>query len=206
MQKQSQIEKEDEYNEEDEEVDMNEFVKDIKDMRQRMNLATNKVQEQDQKLVGINDKLYDYNKEVKKGDELMNVVSKGPFSMLKDKIVGIFSSKKENKLDKFDKNDQNVIEQARNRQNIQNNKENNFHFEEKNDWTIIKEGEGQKNKNNQDDILDEALAEVKGMRKDIKNFNNAVKDSTEVVDATNNNFDVALNNVNKVNKKMAKHK
>ncbi len=136
----------------------------------------------------------------------MNVVSKGPFSMLKDKIVGIFSSKKENKLDKFDKNDQNVIEQARNRQNIQNNKENNFHFEEKNDWTIIKEGEGQKNRNNQDDILDEALAEVKGMRKDIKNFNNAVKDSTEVVDATNNNFDVALNNVNKVNKKMAKHK
>ena len=96
MQKQKQIEKQNQYNEEDEEVDMKQFVKDMKDMGQRMNYATNHVQEQDKRLVNINDKLDDYNKEVKKGDEYMDIVNKSPLSSsnLKDKITGILDGKK----------------------------------------------------------------------------------------------------------------
>ena len=44
------------------------------------------------------------------------------------------------------------------------------------------------------------------MRKAVQNLNSAAKNSIEHVDATNNNMDVALNNVNKVNQKMKKHK
>ena len=45
---------------EEEELDMKEFVKDIQGMHQRVNLETNMIHEQDQKLVGVNDKLDDY--------------------------------------------------------------------------------------------------------------------------------------------------
>ena len=141
MQEQKQIEKQNQYNEEDEEVDMKEFVKDMKDMNQRMNYATNHVQEQDKRLVNINDKLDDYNKEVKKGDEYMDIVNKSPFSYLKDKITGVFKRNKEKKLDKQDKQ---VIEKARNKQ-IDNNNDN-YKIEEKNDWgVIIKDDQKKKN-------------------------------------------------------------
>ena len=140
MQEQKQIEKQNQYNEEDEEVDMKEFVKDMKDMNQRMNYATNHVQEQDKRLVNINDKLDDYNKEVKKGDEYMDIVNKSPFSYLKDKITGFFKRDKEKKLDNHDRK---VIEKARNKQ-IDNNNDN-YKIEEKNDLgDIIKDDQKKK--------------------------------------------------------------
>jgi len=205
MQKQKQIEKQNQYNEEDEEVDMKEFVKDMKDMHQRMNYATNHVQEQDKRLVKINDKLDDYNKEVKKGDEYMDIINKSPFSYLKDKITGVFKRNKEKKLDKHDKQ---VIEKARNKQ-IDNNIDD-FKTEEKDDWEVILKDKQKQKINNkvedEDAVLDEALEEVKGMRKAVKEFHSAVKDSNEVVDVTNKNMDNSIYNVNQVNYKMKKYK
>ena len=206
MQEQKQIEKQNQYNEEDEEVDMKEFVKDMKDMNQRMNYATNHVQEQDKRLVNINDKLDDYNKEVKKGDEYMDIVNKSPFSYLKDKITGVFKRNKEKKLDKHDKQ---VIEKARNKQ-IDNNNNDNYKIEEKNDWGVIIKDDQKKKINNkvddEDAVLDEALEEVKGMRKAVQKFHSAVKDSNEVVDVTNKNMDNSIYNVNRVNNNIKKYK
>ena len=202
MQRQEQIEKENEIEEEDDEVDMKEFVKDIRDMRQRLNYASYKVQEQDQRLVGVNDKLDDYNKEVKRGDEYMNVIQKGVFGSFKDKIKGIF--KKKDKKEKEDKKDNEVIEKARNKQ-----KEDNFDYyiEKDKDWNVIYKGEKDIDKmKDEDEILDEALNEVKGMRNAVKQFTSNVKDSTEVVDVVNKNMDKSLKNVNKVNDRMKKHK
>ena len=202
MQRQEQIEKENENEEEDDEVDMKEFVKDIRDMRQRLNYASYKVQEQDQRLVGVNDKLDDYNKEVKRGDEYMNVIQKGVFGSFKDKIKGIF--KKKDKKEKEDKKDNEVIEKARNKQ-----KEDNFDYyiEKDKDWNVIYKGEKDIDKmKDEDEILDEALNEVKGMRNAVKQFTSNVKDSTEVVDVVNKNMDKSLKNVNKVNDRMKKHK
>ena len=205
MQKQKQIEKQNQYNEEDEEVDMKEFVKDMQDMHQRMNYATNQVQEQDKRLVQINDKLDDYNKEVKKGDEYMDIINKSPFSYLKDKITGVFKRNKEKKLDKHDKQ---VIEKARNKQI--DNKNVNYNNQEKDDWEVIMKDGQKKNINvkveDEDAVLDEALKEVKEMRKAVKEFNSAVKDSNEVVDVTNKNMDNSIYNVNQVNNKMKKYK
>ena len=206
MQEQKQIEKQNQYIEKDEEVDMKEFVKDMKDMRQRMNYDTNHVQEQSKRFVQINDKLDDYNKEVKKGDEYMDIINKSPFSYLKDKITGVFKSNKEKKLDKHDKQ---VIEKARNKQ-IDNNNNDNYQIEEKNNWEIIMKDEQRKKNNIKVDdeyaVLDESLKEVKGMRKDIKEFHSAVKESNEVVDITNKNMDNSIYNVNRVNNKMKKNK
>jgi hypothetical protein len=199
MQEQKQIEKQNQnqYNEEDEEADMKEFVKGMKDMRQRMNFDTNHVQEQDKRFVNVNDKLDDYNKEVKKGDEYMDIINKSPFSYVKDKFTGLFKRKKEKKLDKHDKQ---VIEKARNKQIDNKN----------NDFEDIKKDE-QKNKINnkdddEDDIYREALEEAKGMRKAVKEFTSAVKDSSEVVDVTNKNMDNSIHNVNQVSNKMKKNK
>ena len=205
MQEQKQIEKQNQYNEEDEEVDMKEFVKDMKDMHQRVNYDTNHVQGQDKRLVNINDKLDDYNKEVKKGDEYMDIINKSPFSYLKDKITGVFKRNKEKKLDKKDKQ---VIEKARNKQ-IDNNNDN-YKIEEKNDLgDIIKDDQKKKINNKVDDevaVLDEALEEAKGMRKDVQKYYSVIKDSNEVVDVTNKNMDNSIYNVNRVNNNIKKYK
>ena len=204
MQRQEQIKKEKQYDEEDEELDMRKFVKDIQDMHQRTDLQTNTIHEQDQKLVGVNDKLDDYNEEMEKADELMNIVNKGPLGLLKDKFVGLFKSNKNEKLEKLDKKDKKVIEKARNY---------NDHKELDKEWTLVQNDQSTKviniNKykgDGQDDIMEEAIEEVKGMRKAVQNLNSAAKNSIELVDATNNNMDAALHNVNKVNQKMKKHK
>ena len=204
MQRQEQIKKEKQYNEEDEELDMRKFVKDIQGMHQRTDLQINTIHEHDQKLVGVNDKLDDYNEEMEKGDELMNIVNKGPLGLLKDKFVGLFKSNKNEKLEKLDKKDKKVIEEARNY---------NDHKELDNEWTLVQNDQSSKviniNKHKgdeQEDIKDQAIEEVKGMRKAVQNLNSAAKNSIELVDASNNNMDVALNNVNKVNQKMKKHK
>ena len=199
MQDQEQIEKENE--EQDEELDMKGFLQDIRDMKQRMNYATHKVQEQDKRLVGVNDKLDDYNKEVKRGDEYMEVANKGIFGLIKDKITGKFKEKDK----KLSNKDKNIIEKARNKKDENNNFE--YYINDEKGWSVIYTGEKDINKlNNEDDILDEALNEVKGMRQAVNNFTGAVKDSTEVVDVTNKNMDNSLHNTNKVNKKMQNYK
>ena len=198
MERQEQIQEKKVIEEQDEdkqlEEDMKEMVKDLKDMRQRINHDTYHVQEQDKRLVGVNDKLDDYNKKVKKGDKYMDVVNRSPFGYLKDKFFGLFKSKKEKKLDNKDKE---ILEKARNKNN---------EVKEKNDedWTIKKRENN--DAYNEDEIIDEALKEAKGMRKDVKKFTSAVIDSNQVVDVTNKNMDISLENVDNVNKKMKKHK
>ena len=70
MEYQAQIQENKIIDEQDEdkelEEDMKEMVKDLKGMRQRMNQNTHHVQEQDKRLVGVNDKLDDYNRKEKK--------------------------------------------------------------------------------------------------------------------------------------------
>ena len=73
MEKEQVIKVEDEG--EEEEVDMKSFVKDIKDMQGRMKYATSHVHEQDQRLVGVNEKLDNYNKKVKKGEQYTDIVN-----------------------------------------------------------------------------------------------------------------------------------
>ena len=194
------IEKDKKDENEDEEVDMKGFVKDIKSMQSRMNYATNHVHEQDQRLVGINEKLDKYNRNVKTGEQYTDVVNKGVFGYLKDKIVGIFS--RDDK--KLSKKDCKIIEKAKN-QPIEDKKNNEYNIEERKDngSNII----NQKKDDDDDDIdLDEALKEVKELRKCVKEFSSAVKDSTQLVEATDKNMDISLNNVNKANKKLKKTK
>ena len=198
MDEQIQIEKKDDKIEEDEDLEeeMKEMVKDLKEMRQGLNQATNHVQEQDKRLVGINDKLDDYNNKVDKGDQYMDFINKGPFDYIKDKIVGWFTFTKEPNT-KLNSKDNEILEKARNKQ-IDNDE---VEMKEDKDWTII-----QRKEKNEDDIIEEALKEARGMRKDVQKFTSAVSDSNKVVDITNKNVDISLNNVNKVNKKMKNHK
>jgi len=200
-QNQIMMEKDKKEENEDEEVDMKGFVKDIKDMQSRMNYATNHVHEQDKRLVGINEKLDKYNKNVKKGEQYTDVVNKGVFGYLKDKLFGIFS-KDEKKLSK---NDNKIIDKAKN-QPIEDKKNNENNIEERknNGSNIINQ---KKDNDDDDDIdLDEALKEVKQLRKSVKEFSSAVKDSSKLVDVTDKNMDISLNNVDKANKKLKKTK
>jgi len=192
------MEKQNQNNEQDKEIDMNEeFLKDIKNMHQRVEYDTHHVQQQEKRLVAVNDNLDDFNKEV---DEYTDIINKGPFSYLKDKITGFFKRDKEKKLDNHDRK---VIEKARNKQI--NNKNN----EEKNNLDIMKDEQNKNNNNKVDDedaVLEEALKEVKERRKDIKKLTSAIKESTEVLDATNNNMDNSIYNVNQAEKKLKKIK
>ena len=202
---QEQIEEQKEKkNDEDEEVDMKGFVKDIQNMKNRMNYATNHVHEQDKRFVNINEKLDDYNKNVKKGENYTDIVNKGVFGYLKDKFVGMFSFKKGD----LSKKDKKTIEQAKNRQQIEDNKDKNNNgnnIKENEDIYLNGENKRENKKDDDDDVdLDEALNEVRQMRKAVREFSSAVKDSSELVDATNNNMDRSINNVNKLNKKMKK--
>ena len=206
MQKQKQIEKQNQYNEQEEEVDMKEFVKDTQDMHQRVDYATHHVQQQDKRLVQVNDKLDDYNKEVKKGEEYTDIINKSPFGYLKDKITGLFKRDKQKELDNHDKQ---VIERARNKQI--DNENNDYKIEEKNNREVIMKDEKKKtNTNNnvddEDAILDEALEESKETTKALQKFNSAAKESNEVVDVTIKNMDNSIYNVNKVTNKLKKYK
>ena len=200
-QNQIMIEKDKKEENEDEEVDMKGFVKDIKMMQDRMNYATNHVHEQDKRLVGINENLDKYNKNVKKGDQYADVVNKGVFGYLKDKISGIFSRNPK----KLSKKDNEIIEKAKN-QPIEDKKDKDYNIEENKDKgsNIVSQ---KKVDDDDDDVdLDEALKEVKQLRKCVKEFNSAVKDSTKLVDVTDKNMDISLNNVQKTNKKLKKIK
>ena len=201
MQEQKQIEKQNQYNEQDKEIDMREdFLKDAKDMHQIVKNGTHHVQQQDKRLVAVNDKLDDFNKDVKEGDEYMDIINKGPFSYLKDKITGFFKRDKEKKLDNHDRE---VIEKARNKQiNDKNN-------EEKNNLDLMKDEQNKNNYNKYDEedaVNQECLKEVIETRKDLKECASTVKESNELLDATNNNMDKSIYNVNQAEKKLEKIK
>ena len=202
----------------DDELDMRNFLKDIKSQHQRINQATSYVQEQDKKIVGVNDKLNDYDKEVSHGESLLDIVQKGPFESIIDGIKGLFKSKK---TDEINDEDKKILEKAKNKKlNIDNNLDedddinikknfnmNNYEFKEDGDWEIIKD----KNKNlvyegeyDEDAVIEEATKEVKAMINSAKYFNKNINDSKKVINITNNHFDKSLNHVNQVNKKMKK--
>jgi len=189
----------------EEEVDMKSFVKDIKDMQSRMKYATSHVKEQDQRLVGVNEKLDNYNKNVKKGEQYTDIVNKGVFSYLKDKFVGMFKSEDEN----LSKKDKKIIENAKNRK-IEDKKDYELNIEEDKDsgFNIVYKDEVLDEKKNDcdddDKILEEAINEVKELRNYTKEFKSAVKESSALVDVTDKNMDIAINNVNRANKKMKK--
>ena len=104
LQKQDQLKKEkknekdnDSDNEidEDDEVFKKKIIKDMDNKYKVIEAINNKNQEQTQKLLNIDEKINDYNKEVKKGDELMNVINYGIFEASKNYIFGLFSDNKE---------------------------------------------------------------------------------------------------------------
>ena len=214
-------ERNDEQQEED--LNMRNFLKDLKSQHQRVDQATAHVQQQDKRLVAVNEKLEDYNKEVSHGEELMDIVQKGPFQSLIDGIKGLFTKKKPDKLGNKEKE---ILNKAKNKKMDVDNyidkegekeeekKEtkknidiNNYEFKGDGEWEIIKD----KNKNlvyadDEDEAIDESIKEVKGMINSVKYFNKNVKDSKEVVEITNKNFDKSLGNVNKMNKRMKNHK
>ena len=219
--KQDQILEENQNNHQeaqDDELDMRNFLKDIKSQHQRINQATSYVQEQDKKIVGVNEKLDDYDKEVSHGEKLLDIVQKGPFESIIDGIKGLFKSKKSDKINNEDKK---ILEKAKNKKlNIDNNLDedddiniknnfnmNNYEFKEDGDWEIIKD----KNKNlvyegeyDEDAVIEEATKEVKAMINSAKYFNKNINDSKKVINITNNHFDKSLNHVNQSNKKMKK--
>ena len=219
--KQDQILEENQNNHQeaqDDELDMRNFLKDIKSQHQRINQATSYVQEQDKKIVGVNEKLDDYDKEVSHGEKLLDIVQKGPFESIIDGIKGLFKSKK---TDEINDEDKKILEKAKNKKlNIDNNLDedddinikknfnmNNYEFKEDGDWEIIKD----KNKNlvyegeyDEDAVIEEATKEVKAMINSAKYFNKNINDSKKVINITNNHFDKSLNHVNQVNKKMKK--
>ena len=219
--KQAQILEENQNNHQeaqDDELDMRNFLKDIKSQHQRINQATSYVQEQDKKIVSVNEKLDDYDKEVSHGEKLLDIIQKGPFESIIDGIKGLFKSKKSDKINNEDKK---ILEKAKNKKlNIDNNLDedddiniknnfnmNNYEFKEDGDWEIIKD----KNKNlvyegeyDEDAVIEEATKEVKAMINSAKYFNKNINDSKKVINITNNHFDKSLNHVNQVNKKMKK--
>ena len=191
MEEQIQIEKKDDIIEEDEALEeaMKQLPKDLRKMRQDLNQGTNHVQEQDKRLVGVNDKLDDYNKKVDQGEQYTDFINKGPFEYLKDKVCGWFKKKPEKKLNR---KDHEILEKARNKQ-IENNE-------------VQMKEDMKKKENKKGDHIDEALKEAALMEKDVQKFTSAVNDSHKVVDITNKNMDISLSNVNKVNKKLKNYK
>ena len=85
MEEEEEIEKE---KEKDDDLNMNNFLKNADNQHQRVIQATKVVHEQDKRLVGVNEKLDDYNQEITYGDKLMDIVQKGPFESFIDGIKG----------------------------------------------------------------------------------------------------------------------
>ena len=216
--KQRQIleERYDEEEKEDNDLNMNNFLKNVNSQEQRVNQATDAVIQQNKKIVGINDKLDDYNKEISYGNELMDIIEKGPFESIIDGIKGFFNKKKP---DNLDTNEKQILNDAKNKQmKIDNNidKEeknapkknyksiNNYDFTEVDDWEIIKE----KNKdyiNEEEKDTEEATKKYKEMTAHMKYFNVILKESIDVIDITNKNFDKTKENNNQMNERMANH-
>ena len=197
-QKQITIEEEkEEQNQQDDDLNMEHFLKDLKVLHKRMDQSNEQVLQQDKRLVNVNEKLENYNKEISHGEDLTDIVNKGVFSSLFDGIKGLFRSNESKKLNEEDKK---ILEKAKEKENIDN-----YDIKEDGDWEIIKKKNNTNNKNDkydEDDIIDESINEVKNMIKSAKNFNKNIEDSKEVVKVTIKHFDKSLNHVNKAIKKM----
>jgi len=210
MRKQKQIEEyeEEEKEEEIEKEDLKGFSNQINNMHKDINQMNYIVQEQDKRLVGVNDTLDKYNKKTKIGDDLTKVIDKGVFGMLKDKIVGIFSSKKDKKLSSKDRD---ILEKARNGNQNKKNENENLYFESKNDgWTAIKKDDigSIKNKTSdkydEDEEIEDSIKAVDAMMKGVKEFQKTIEDSKKVIDVVEKNMDIADENCKKVVKKLKK--
>ena len=217
--KQRQIleERYDEEEKEDNDLNMNNFLKNANSQGQRVNQATDAVIQQNKKIVGINDKLDDYKKEISYGNKLIDIIEKGPFESIIDGIKGFFSKKKP---DNLDTNEKQILNDAKNRQMIIDNNIdeeeknvpkknykniNNYEFTEDDDWEIIKE----KNKdyiNEEEKDTEEATKKYKEMTAHMKYFNVILKESNKVIDITNKNFDKTKENNNQMNERMANYK
>ena len=217
--KQRQIleERYDEEEKEDNDLNMNNFLKNANSQGQRVNQATDAVIQQNKKIVGINDKLDDYKKEISYGNKLIDIIEKGPFESIIDGIKGFFSKKKP---DNLDTNEKQILNEAKNRQMIIDNNIdeeeknvpkknykniNNYEFTEDDDWEIIKE----KNKdyiNEEEKDTEEATKKYKEMTAHMKYFNVILKESNKVIDITNKNFDKTKENNNQMNERMANYK
>ena len=215
-------EKNDEEEIEKDDLNMKNFLKNANNQHQRVIQATVEVQQQDKRLVGVNEKLDDYNKEIEYGEKLMDIVQKGPFDSFIDGIKGLFKRKK--KTENLTHQEKQILKKAKNKKmkidnNIEeeeekkvpknNNDANNYEFKEDGDWEIVKE----KNKNIKYDIaideeeeaIKEATNKYKAMTNAVKYFNQNVDDSKKVVEITNKNFDKSRENCNKMNDRMVKH-
>ena len=223
--KQEQIyedENDEEEIEKDDDLNMKHFLKNANNQHQRVIQATEVVQQQDKRLVNVNEKLDDYNKEIEYGEKLMDIVQKGPFESFIDGIKGLFSKKKKpeplshqekqilkNAKNKQMKIDNNIDEEEEEKKVTQknNNNVNNYEFKEDGDWEIVKD----KNTNLKYDIDDEeeaireATNKYKAMTNAVKNFNQNVKESKQVVEITNKNFDKSSEKVNQMNLRMKNH-
>ena len=217
--KQRQIleERYDEEEKEDNDLNMNNFLKNADNQHQRVKQVTHEVIQQNKKIVGINYKLDDYNKLISQGKELMDIVQKGPFESIIDGIKGFFRKKKP---DNLDTNEKQILNEAKNRQMIIDNNIdeeeknvpkknykniNNYEFTEDDDWEIIKE----KNKdyiNEEEKDIEEAIKMYKGINAHMEYFNRILKESIDVIDITNKNFDKTKENTNQMNERMANHK
>ena len=214
MEEEEEIEKE---KEKDDDLNMKNFLKNADNQHQRVKQVKHEVIQQNKKIVGINYKLDDYNKLISQGKELIDIVQKGPFESIIDGIKGFFSKKKP---DNLDANEKQILNDAKNKQmKIDNNidKEeknapkknyksiNNYEFTEVDDWEIIKE----KNKdyiNEEEKDTEEATKKYKEMTAHMKYFNVILKESIDVIDITNENFDKTKENNNQMNERMANYK
>ena len=207
-QKQIYAEKiEEDEKQEDEKVDMREFLKDMKGLHQRVDYANHEIQQQDKKLVGVNEKLDDYNKEVNQGEDLLDVVNNGVFSSIFNGIKGLFKSKDKKKYDLSNK-DKKVLEKAKNKGNQINEDKNNLGFKEDGEWSVIKKGNDEDkfkgDDYNEDEVVEEITGEFKGMTNSMKKFNQNVKDSIELAKVTNKHIDKSSQHAKKAVKKMEK--
>ena len=207
-QKQIFVEKDEEV-QKDDELDMRYFLKDMKNQHQRLDYATNKVQQQDKRLVGVNENLDQYNKEVTHGEDLTDVVNRGVFSSIFHGIKDLFKSKdKEEKKNKLSHKDKKILEKAKNKGIDDNNKineDNNLKFKEDGEWSIIKKDNGEINKDekyDEDEVIKESIKEVQSCIQSAKNLHKNVKDSIEVAKVTNKHLDKSSHHVKKAIKKM----
>ena len=206
-QKQIYAEKiEEDEKQEDEKVDMREFLKDMKGLHQRVDYSNYEIQQQDKKLVGVNEQLDDYNKEVEQGDDLLDVVNHGVFSSIFHGIKGIFKKDKK-KYDLSDK-DKKILEKAKNKGNQINEDKNNLGFKEDGEWSVIKKGNDEDkfkgDDYNEDEVVEETTQEFKGMTNSMKKFNQNIEDSKKLAKVTNKHIDKSSQHAKKVVKKMEK--
>ena len=204
--KQDQIyaEEEDVKNEQEEKVDMREFLKDAQNLHHRVKYANNVVVEQDKKLVQVNEKLDDYNEDVDHGEDLLNIVNKGVFGSIVDGIKGLFKPKKKHQYD-LNSKEKKILKKAKNKESekYEEDNYNNLGFKEEGDWSIIKKDKySGDDKYDEDEVIEDSIKEFQKMTKSLEKFNKNVKESKKVIKVTNDHIDKSDIHVNNAFDKM----